>query len=1174
MDQGSLRTGASELCDCLFLDALDLDPRPTLIVDLESTQHCRDGGLQHAFYNDALKSRPALLKALQSKAINGVSSHDFYAWVTGVSGPEERKVPFTASTAFHGLSWIYFTLKNRWRVVCAITDHPASTVVTETSLPRSQSIPHDLTPKTDRGSLNKTPQLKTELNSSRLPQQSPELTSPKRQKWLALEPTLHVGQENTISRGTNAGGSRIVGSSSFVDLIRTYDWASTPLGPISSWPDRLVQLCNLILADPNPASLHWSSDLIIIYNEACLPTLAERHPALLGKASRDTYVEIWETYFEPLFTEVMTTGHSVTRHDNALSICKNGVLEETFFTTTFLPIFAPDGNTEGILELFSDVTKDNLLRRRTRTLLDINNYSEPVTTLNSLWKSIVQGVEGNSLDIPQLLVYAIPPPNDDSDTSPDQRLSERLDCVLQTSIGYKHVDLIAENLRSFDILSSTTAIAHYFRQAMSYDEPIVLRNMEDAGMADLWNSFEPRAFGEPPHEIVILSMKNPYNGAIIAFLLIGLNPRLVFDHEYALFIDLLRKNISSRVATIFLLEQEVQRRETVGEQAAAQLRIHIEEAAAHELRFTRFAQHAPIGICIYAPDGSMAYANDIWYSLTQFPRDADSTGSTWWSSLIFPEDIPYAQTMFGRLLLDNVPVSFEIRLNALSKSVPNSEEKQCTWVLCSAYPELSKDRLDSVVACFTDITEQKRHEEVQKQRLVDAIEAKRDQENFIDITSHEIRNPLSVVLQCGEEIIAACKDTLDCSSTDSISKGSEVAKDILDAAETIEYCTLYQKRIIDDILTLSKMDSGLLPIAPDKSQPLVITEGVLKAFKRELRMSEIEMGFRVDDSLERHKLDWYELDPSRYSQMIINLVSNAIKFTKTQSRRRIDVRIGITTEPKPHDTDSVVYLPRKTVKKDWTQGWSSARPVFLHLSVQDSGRGMDSEEQKALFTRFSQASPRTHIQYGGSGLGLYICRALTEMHGGQIGFSSKPNEGSTFGFYIKMWPCEPPQTSTPDGCIGQPAAMNGVSDSGSTRQNTKRHILIVEDNLLNQKVMRRQLEKLGHHITVAHHGEEAIEILQRTHFWRDSAEQLPLSVMLMDIEMPVMDGLTLARTIREHQTSGLVTSHIPLIAVTGNARKEKTDLAKNAGVDEVVLKPFTIPSLMPIIDKLCTQWNS
>lgn len=445
-------------------------------------------------------------------------------------------------------------------------------------------------------------------------------------------------------------------------------------------------------------------------------------------------------------------------------------------------------------------------------------------------------------------------------------------------------------------------------------------------------------------------------------------------------------------------------------------------------------------------------------------------------------------------------------------------------------------------------------------------------------------------------------------------------------AETVEYCTLHQKRIVDDVLILSKMDAGLLPMTPDAAQPLAIVNNMLKIFSRELRTAEIHLKFRVHESFTRHAVDWVQLDPSRFSQMIINLVGNAIKFTRAQARRSIEVQIAASpADCKPSNTWPINYMPRRAFAKDdkttankgMDMPWSEAQAIDIHFCVTDTGNGMTSEEQKLLFARFSQASPRTHVQYGGSGLGLYIVRALAELHGGQIGFTSTPGIGSTFGFFVKAGRCNtPPEelsgtrrnsitphamrrptlkrqpSSLPEDeakelaikaakrisqvniprldlvCLPPSSPMTMCPTSTITLaapapvSAPKFTVLLVEDNVINQKVLKRQLSSLGHTVLLAHHGGEALELLKTTQFWKGNSNGAKLSFILSDVEMPVMDGITCARRIRELEATGDLTAHVPIVAITGNARPEKVQSALEAGMDEVVLKPFTVAKLM------------
>jgi CheY-like chemotaxis protein len=352
------------------------------------------------------------------------------------------------------------------------------------------------------------------------------------------------------------------------------------------------------------------------------------------------------------------------------------------------------------------------------------------------------------------------------------------------------------------------------------------------------------------------------------------------------------------------------------------------------------------------------------------------------------------------------------------------------------------------------------------------------------------------------------------------------------------------------------------------------------------------------------------------------------------------------------------------------------------FAVQDTGKGLTDDEKKLLFMRFSQASPKTHVMYGGSGLGLFISRELVELQGGEIGVSSQAGKGSTFAFYVRarksdglqaaedmarfetsqptdnsvhqsihasssIASCSNPSSrlssigrvagarssalgpSSGSASTGQPlpftisalpasiapnsrpvekvrdhirskssdstlmdtAAAHALKPSATAASHTldpaptsvpdlagpsatevvqsaripaaskslsRLSVLIVEDNLVNQKVLSKQLRNLGCAITVANHGEEALAQLRKTKYWRPGTTFIAattamsagdeLSAILMDLEMPVMDGLTCTRKIRELEAAGRLAGHAPIIAVSANARSAHVESAIEAGM--------------------------
>jgi CheY-like chemotaxis protein len=208
------------------------------------------------------------------------------------------------------------------------------------------------------------------------------------------------------------------------------------------------------------------------------------------------------------------------------------------------------------------------------------------------------------------------------------------------------------------------------------------------------------------------------------------------------------------------------------------------------------------------------------------------------------------------------------------------------------------------------------------------------------------------------------------------------------------------------------------------------------------------------------------------------------------------------------------------------------------------------------------------------------------MHGGAIGFASKAGVGSTFSFYVKSRRSDlRPNFDRKDSNAAVSLSIRAQETilSGRSRNeadeppkafplsndipNKDLHILIVEDNLVNQRVLAKQLRNAGMQVAVANHGGEALDYLRTTKYCVSDGSGKPLTLILMDWEMPVMDGLTCVRNIRELQKEGVVGAHVPVIAVTANVRSEQVEVALKAGMDDVISKPFRIPELCACMQK-------
>jgi len=225
----------------------------------------------------------------------------------------------------------------------------------------------------------------------------------------------------------------------------------------------------------------------------------------------------------------------------------------------------------------------------------------------------------------------------------------------------------------------------------------------------------------------------------------------------------------------------------------------------------------------------------------------------------------------------------------------------------------------------------------------------------------------------------------------------------------------------------------------------------------------------------------------------------------------------------------------------------SEESQLLEITVKDTGIGLSEELKDQIFTPYRQADAQTSSQYGGTGLGLSICRQLVEMMDGDIGYSSKMGQGSSFRFNVK---CKPYQVDA-DCEVGQ---EQGLSDVLALEKERHGHILIVEDNKTNQMLISTYLEKFGHTFEISGSGEEALDILKTRKF----------DVILMDVIMTGMDGMETTRHIRK--SKGYVGT-LPVIALTANAMAGDRQKYLDAGMDAYISKPINAAELFHAIDK-------
>lgn len=422
------------------------------------------------------------------------------------------------------------------------------------------------------------------------------------------------------------------------------------------------------------------------------------------------------------------------------------------------------------------------------------------------------------------------------------------------------------------------------------------------------------------------------------------------------------------------------------------------------------------------------------------------------------------------------------------------EHAVCGRVLAWSFFPLGE--LDQVRAYGIDITA-----DVELRRAKEAAEeSARAKGIFLATMSHELRTPMNGVLGCTQLL-------QDTSLTDA---QRQLIQTMHRSAEAL-------LALVNDILDFSKIEAGKMTLEAADVHLRPLIDDVLTLVSQLARAKGLSLTVQIAQSVP----DSLRGDPVRLRQILFNLVGNAIKFTETGG-----VTISVTKHQAP------AHLPDS---------------ILLSWRISDTGIGMTEEQQARLFQAYSQAEVSTARKFGGTGLGLMICRQLVELMGGDISVRSASGKGTEFSYTTLLLPAIPREAVGP--VVGE-ELQPVVSHSGP------RKILVADDNEINQVVACKFLQKLGYEVEVARNGREAVEALARTNY----------SAVLMDCEMPEMNGYEATQTIRQREQGR--EQRVPIIALTGHASPEDERICKEAGMDAVVTKPVTLPVLRLTLDRV------
>lgn len=427
------------------------------------------------------------------------------------------------------------------------------------------------------------------------------------------------------------------------------------------------------------------------------------------------------------------------------------------------------------------------------------------------------------------------------------------------------------------------------------------------------------------------------------------------------------------------------------------------------------------------------------------------------------------------------------------------------WVNATIVPLLGRDGLPHhYIGIRTDITVNKTLEQSLHAAKEQAETAAQVKGQFLANMSHEIRTPMNAILGMLKLLQHA---ELNTRQQDYASKAEGAAQSLL--------------ALVNDILDFSKIEAGKMKLDAHPFELDKLLRDLSVIASANVGSKPVELRFDVDAQAPA----WLRGDALRLQQVLINLCSNAIKFT-----------------PKGQVLVSVRLQAR------------SADHATLRFSVSDTGIGIAPENQRHIFEGFSQAEASTTRRYGGTGLGLSISAQLVAMMGGALQLQSALGQGSTFWFEVTL-PMEQPSVAA----ASEDAAALHSADSGAPQPLTGLRLLVVEDNPINQQVAQELLQAQGAHVALADNGQLGVQAVQQA-----LDAQQPFDLVLMDLQMPVMDGYQATRLLRQRPQL----HQLPIVAMTANAMDEDRQACLAAGMNEHIGKPFNLTDLVALVLRL------
>ncbi|MBY0309420.1 MAG: response regulator [Phycisphaerales bacterium] len=558
-------------------------------------------------------------------------------------------------------------------------------------------------------------------------------------------------------------------------------------------------------------------------------------------------------------------------------------------------------------------------------------------------------------------------------------------------------------------------------------------------------------------------------------------------------------------------------------ESAKVVKLAVMNLMASEARMSTLLESAPIGLVFTDASGRCVRVNKAYQQMSGLTAE-DARGSGW-ERAVHADDVPRIRTEWEQAVGRLAPYLCSFRFVHGGGAV--------RWTECVAVPVRHAGEVTGYVAALVDVTEQREHAErlrrsnqelvamksaLEKHAAVlaaqagqleaarhDAERASLAKSDFLANMSHEIRTPMTAIIGYSDMLLDP----------------NQTAAERTECVQTVRRCGHHLLALINDILDLSKIEAGRMTPEMIECAPARVIQEVASL----LRGKALEKGIAFGVEFATPIPDRVVTDPTRLKQVLTNLVGNAIKFTESGGVRVV-AQIG------PGGGDRQV----------------------LQVDVIDTGIGVKPDQMVNLFAPFKQADESVTRRYGGTGLGLAICKSLAELLGGGITVESTPGDGSRFSLTVSV------------GVVGgarmlsSPAELRGANQPGPlttgsmSQRRLSGRVLLAEDGLDNQRLIATILRRAGADVTVVENGLLAAQAATEA-----VGAGAPFGLILMDMQMPVLDGYSSASRLRSEGYAG------PIVALTAHAMASDRDRCIRAGCNDYLTKPIDRTALVETV---------